>query len=155
MKKIVLSLLIVLGVILLTGCGKVDFENSPRIVCSKTETDYGETTNTKFTLLFDKNDKLTDFKVDADITYNQQMSQEALEISEKAIKAFDLIPGIKLESSTKANGLTFSITGKAKILKKLMRQLNKDYDESKITGDTKQEALEEFTGEGYTCETFE
>ena len=36
-----------------------------------------------------------------------------------------------------------------------IQQLNKDYDESKVTGDTKQEALDEFTGDGYTCETFE
>ena len=70
MKKIVLSLLIVLSVVLLAGCGKVDFDNSPRVVCSKSESNSSETTNTKFTLLFDKNDKLTDFKADVDITYN-------------------------------------------------------------------------------------
>ena len=36
MKKVFLSLLIVFSIILLTGCGaKVDFENSPRVVCEK------------------------------------------------------------------------------------------------------------------------
>ena len=155
MKKIVLSLLIVLSVVLLAGCGKVDFDNSPRVVCSKSESNSSETTNTKFTLLFDKNDKLTDFKADVDITYNQAMSQEALSISGKAIKAFGLIPGLNLKSSTKDNGIVFSVSGRVKMLKTLMMQLNKDYDESKVTGDTKQEAIEEFTGDGYTCETFE
>ena len=33
-----------------------------------------------------------------------------------------------------------------------MKQLNKDYDESKVIGDTKQEALTELSQEGYTCE---
>lgn len=31
------------------------------------------------------------------------------------------------------------------------KQLNNNIDESKITGDTKTEALEEFTKEGYSC----
>ena len=155
MKKVVLSLLIVCAVVLLAGCGKVDFDNSPRVVCSKTEYTSSDTTNTKFTLLFDKNDKLTHFKADVDITYNQQMSQEALNASEKAMKIIGMIPGLNLDTESKDNGLRFSFSGKVKMLKTLMQQLNKDYDESKITGDTKQEALDEFTSDGYTCETFE
>jgi hypothetical protein len=154
MKKIVLSLLIVFSVILLAGCGKVDYENSPHITCTKTEDNSSETTSTKYTLVYDNNEKITAFKADLDITYKQQMPKEAFTITEKAMKVIGLTPGLDLVTETKDNGLYFSFSGKVKMLKILMKQLNGDYDENNITGDTKQEALNEFTSEGYTCEDY-
>ena len=156
MKKVFLSLLIVFSVVLLTGCGaKVDFENSPRVVCQKTESEATGTTNTKYTLLFDENDKLTHFKADVDVTYNQQMPKEAMTVTEKAMKIIGLTPGFDFKSEVRDNGLSFSFSGKIKMLKTLIKQLNGNLNEDNITGDTKQEALNEFTGEGYTCEIFE
>lgn len=156
MKKIVLSLLIVFSIILLTGCGqKVDYDNSPRVVCEKTESTSEGAVHSKYTLLFDNNDKLTHFKADVDIIYNRGMPQEAVSVTEKAMKLIGLTPGIDFSSEISENELKFSFAGKVKMLKTLMMQLNKDYNENSVTGDTKQEALEEFTRSGHTCETFE
>ena len=152
MKKIVLSLLIIFSVFLLAGCGKVDYENSPHITCSKLQSDATGTTDTKYILVYDNNDKITAFKVDVDITYNQQLPKEAISVTEKATKIIGMTPGLDIVTEPRDNGLYFSISGKVKMLKTLMKQLNNDLDESKITGDTKQEALEAFTSEGYTCE---
>lgn len=151
MKKIVLSLLIVFSVILLAGCGKVDYENSPHITCTKLETNSADTTDTKYIFVYDKNNKITAFKVDVDITYNQQIPKETISITENAMKVIGMIPGINLATETRDNGLFFSFSGKVKMLKTLIKQLNGNIDESKITGDTKTEALEEFTKDGYTC----
>ena len=151
MKKIVLSLLIVFSVFLLAGCGKIDYENSPHITCSKLQSDATGITDTKYILVYDNNDKITAFKVDVDITYNQQLPKEAISVTEKATKIIGMTPGLDIVTEPRDNGLYFSISGKVKMLKTLMKQLSKDFDESKITGDTKSEALEEFTNEGYTC----
>ena len=151
MKKIVLSLLIVFSVILLAGCGKVDYEKSPHITCTKLETNSTDTTDTKYILVYDNKGKITAFKVDVDITYNQQLPKEAISITENAMKVIGMIPGINLVTETRDNGLFFSFSGKVKMLKTLMKQLNNDFDESKMTGDTKTEALEEFINDGYTC----
>ena len=45
MKKIVYSLLIVFGIVLLTGCGKeVDFSKLNHVTCTKTEAKASDTT---------------------------------------------------------------------------------------------------------------
>lgn len=152
MKKIVLSLAIVLGVILLAGCGKVDLSNSPRLVCSKVEEKSSDTTTTILTLSYDKNEKIDNFAVESNIVYKNTVSQEALEITEKAMRLIGKIPGISFDSKVGDNSLYFSFSGDIKFLKTLMKQLDKDYDESKVTGDTKSEAITSLTKDGYTCE---
>ena len=156
MKKVFLSLLIVFCIILLTGCGsKVDYDNSPRVVCQKTESTSEGSVYSRYTLLFDKNDKLTHFKADVDIAYSQEMPKEAISVTERAMKLIGLTPGIDFESNMSEHELRFSFAGKVKMLKTIMMQLNNNYDENSITGDTKQEALKEFTSSGHTCEEFE
>ena len=61
MKKVVLSLLVIAGIVLLTGCGKVDFSKSSHITCSKTEQNSSDTTTTVLNLAYDKNEKITVF----------------------------------------------------------------------------------------------
>ena len=154
MKKIVLGLLVVFGIVLLTGCGKFDFSKASRIECEKTESNASSTTKTTMILAYDKNEKINNFKIDADVTYNTTMSQEAIQITEKAMKLIGSIPGVSFESQVRDNGLYYSFTGNVSMLKVLMKQLTKDYDESKVMGDTKSEALTELTKEGYTCKDY-
>ena len=152
MKKIVLSLVIVLGVILLTGCGKVDFSKSSRLVCSKIEDKSNDTTTTVLTLSYDKNEKIENFMAEENIVYKKSMSQEALQITEKTMKLIGKIPGINFESKVGDNNIYFNFSGNIRMLKTIMKKLDKTYDESKITGDTKSEALKELTKDGYICE---
>ena len=152
MKKIVLCLSIVLWVILLTGCGKADFSKTKRIVCTKVEDNSNDTTTTILTLSYDKNEKLNNFMAESNIVYKKSMSQKAIEITEKAMKLIGSIPGISFDSKVGDNSLYYSFSGNVKFLKTLMKQLDENYDESKVTGDTKSEALTELSNEGYTCE---
>lgn len=152
MKKIVLSLVLVLGVILLTGCGKVDLSKSSRLVCTKVEDKTSDTTTTILTLSYDKNEKLEKFMVEENVAYKVTMSETAIKITEKAMKLIGSIPGISFDSKVGDNSLYYSFSGDVKFLKTLMKQLDKNYDESKVTGDTKSEALKELAEEGYTCE---
>jgi len=152
MKKIVLSLVLVVGVILLAGCGKVDLSKSSRIVCSKVEDKSSDTTTTILTLSYDKNEKINNFMVESNVLYKTTMSETAIKLAEKAMKLIGSIPGISFDSKVGDNSLYYSFSGDIKFLKTLMKQLDKDYDESKVTGDTKSEALKELTEEGYTCE---
>ena len=152
MKKIVLSLVLVLGVILLTGCGKFDLSKTSHITCTKSEAKSNEITTTVLNLAYDKNEKITDFQVDANIQYTKSMSQDAIKIIEKTLKLIGKIPGVSFESSVGENSLYYSFSGNIKMFKTIMKQVNKDYDESKVTGDTKSEALKELQNDGYTCE---
>lgn len=154
MKKIVLALIIVFSIILLTGCGKVDFSKTSHIECQKTETNSSDTTTTTMVFSYDKNEKINDFKIDANVVYKQTMSQEAIEITEKTLKLIGKIPGIDFESSVGDNSLNYSFSGNVKMLKVLMKQIDKNYDESKVMGDTKSEALKELTKEGYSCKDY-
>lgn len=152
MKKVVLSLLVIVGIVLLTGCGKVDFSKTSHIACSKTEQNSSDTTTTILNLAYDKNEKITDFEVIADVQYNKQMSEEAIKIVEKTLQLVGAIPGISFKSSVGSNSLNYSFSGNIKMLKVVMKNVNKDYSEDKVTGDTKSEALSELTEDGYTCE---
>jgi len=156
MKKIVLSILVVFGIVLLTGCGasKLDLSKTSHIICRKTETKSSDITTTVLALAYDKNGKITDFKVDTDVQYIKQMSPEAIEIVEKTMKLIGKIPGISFESKVGDSSLYYSFSGNIKMFKTIMKQVNKDYDESKVTGDTKSEALKELTKDGYTCEDY-
>lgn len=154
MKKIVFSLIIVFGIVLLTGCGKVDFSKVSHIECVKTESNSSDTTQTTMIFSYDKNEKINDFKVSSDVTYKTTMSPEAIKVTEKAMKLIGSIPGISFESQVRDNGLYYGFTGNIKMLKILMKQLNKNYDDSKVIGDTKTEALSELTKEGYTCKDY-
>ncbi|MBO7079898.1 MAG: hypothetical protein J6W64_08840 [Bacilli bacterium] len=152
MKKVVLSLLVIVGIVLLTGCGKVDFSKTSHIACSKTEQNSSDTTTTILNLAYDKNEKITDFEVIADVQYNKQMSEEAIKIVEKTLQLVGAIPGISFKSSVGSNGINYKFSGNIKMLKVVMKNVNKDYSEDKVTGDTKSEALSELTEDGYTCE---
>ena len=152
MKKVVLSLLVIAGIVLLTGCGKVDFSKSSHITCSKTEQNSSDTTTTVLNLAYDKNEKITDFEVIANVQYNNQMSEEAIKIVEKTLQLVGAIPGISFESSVESNSLNYKFSGNINMLKVVMKNVNKDYSEDKVTGDTKAEALSELTEDGYACE---
>lgn len=152
MKKIIYSLLIIFGIVLLTGCGKIDFSKSSRLVCSKTEDKSNETTTTIITLSYDKNEKIENFMAESNVVYKTTMSQEALQITEKTMKLIGKIPGINFESKVGDNSIYFNFSGNIKMLKTIMKQLDKNYNESKVTGDTKREALDGLTKDGYSCE---
>ena len=152
MKKIILSLVIVLGIILLTGCGKVDFSKTKHLECNKTENNINDTTSTTMLLSYDKNGKINDFRIDTSIIYTKTMSKEALELTAKTLKLIGKIPGISFESEVGDNSLHYSFTGNIGLLKTVMKQLNKNYDESKVVGTTKSEALTELSKDGYTCQ---
>ncbi|MBR5370038.1 MAG: hypothetical protein IK137_01905 [Bacilli bacterium] len=152
MKKIVFSLVLVLGIILLAGCGKVDLSKSSRIVCTKVDDNSSDTVTTVLTISYDKNEKIENFMSESNVVYKTTMSQQALEITEKTLKLIGKIPGLSFESKVGDNSLYYSFSGNVKFLKTVMKQLNKNYDESKVTGDTKSEALLELQNDGYTCE---
>lgn len=152
MKKIGLSLVIVLGVILLAGCGNIDFSKTSHIICSKTEENSVDTTTTVMTFSYDKNEKIENFKVETNTIYKNSMSKEAMEITEKAMKLIGTTMGLGFESSVTDNSIAYSFSGNIKTFKVLMKQLNKDYKEENVTGDTKQEAITELSKDGYTCE---
>ena len=155
MKKIVYSLLIVFGLILLTGCGKeVDFSKTSHIVCKKVEVNSHDTTTTELTFSYDKDEKLGAFKADSDVVYKEPMSQRATEITAKAMGLISKTLGVSFKSEVSENELHFTFSGNIKVFKKLMQKLDKNYIETKVTGDTKEEALRELTKEGFTCEDF-
>ena len=151
MKKIGLSL-IVLGIILLAGCGKVDFSKTSHIICSKTEENSVDTTTTVMTFSYDKNEKIDKFKVETNTIYKNSMSQEAMKITESAMKLIGTTMGLGFESSVSDNSIAYSFSGDIKTFKVLMKQLNKEYKDENVTGDTKQEAITELSKDGYTCE---
>ena len=155
MKKIVFSLVLVLGVILLAGCGKVDLGKSSRLVCTKVEDKSSDTTTTILTLTYNKDEKLENFMAEGNVVYKTTMPQQALEIAEKAMKLIGSIPGISFDSKIGDNSLYYSFSGDVKFLKTIMKKINKNYDESKVTGDTKSEALKELQEDGYICEDIE
>lgn len=152
MKKIVYSLLVVLGVFLLAGCGKVDFSKTSHISCKKTEDKANETTTTTMMFTYNKDGKINDFQVESDTTYKTAMSKEVMEITAKAMKLIGKPLGLGFKSEVSENRLYFSFSGNIKAFKVLMKQLNKDYKEELVTGDTKEEALSELSKDGYTCE---
>ncbi len=152
MKKIVYSLLVVLGVFLLAGCGKVDFSKTSHISCKKTEDKASETTTTTMMFTYNKDGKINDFQVESDTTYKTAMSKEVMEITAKAMKLIGKPLGLGFKSEVSENRLYFSFSGNIKAFKVLMKQLNKDYKEELVTGDTKEEALSELAKDGYTCE---
>lgn len=153
MKKIAYGLLVVFGIILLTGCGRnINFNKVSHLTCKKTEVSTNDTTTSIMTLAYDKNERVTDFKVEESITYNKQMSQEALQITEKTMKLIGKIPGINFESKVGDNSLYFNFSGNIKMLKTIMKQLDKNYTEAKVYGDTKTEALTSLAKEGYSCQ---
>lgn len=151
MKKIICSLLIVLGIILLTGCAKnVDFSKKDHIVCRRNEVKSTESIETTLTFAYDQNEKLKDFKVESDIYYNNSMSKQANEVTAKAMKLISSTLGLFFDSEISENHLRYSFVGNIDTFKLLMKQLNAN--EEDLKGDTKQEALQELTKEGYTCE---
>ena len=153
MKKIVYSLLIVFGIVLLTGCGKeVDFSKTNHIVCKKVEDKTSDTTTTIMTFSYDKEEKLSNFKVESDTTYKQAMSQKATELTAKTMGLISKTLGVAFQSEVSENRFYFSFSGNIKALKLLMEKLDKNYKDELVTGDTKTEALTDLTKEGYTCE---
>lgn len=155
MKKIVLSLVLVLGLIILTGCGKeVNFNKTPHIVCQKTEVNSQNTTLSTMTFSYDKNEKLEDFKVEENVLYQQSMSKEALNITAKAMKLIGKAMGLGFKSEVSENRLYFSFSGNIKSLELLMKKLDNEKKVNSAVGDTKSEALQELTKEGYTCEDY-
>lgn len=155
MKKIAFSLLLVFGIVLLTGCGKtVDFNKVSHLTCKKTEVNVNETTVTTMTFSYDQNEKLNDFLVESDTTYNRTMSKEAMNITAKAMKLISRATGLGFKSEVSENRLYFSFNGNIKSLKVLMKRLDKDYNEEKVFGDTKSEAITELAKEGYSCQDY-
>lgn len=154
MRKIILSILAVLGIVLLAGCGKFDLSKTSHISCTKSEAKTSDITTTVLNLAYDKNEKITDFQVDTNVQYTKSMSQDAIKIIEKTLKLIGKIPGVSFESSVGENSLSYSFSGNIKMFKTIMKQVNKNYDESKVTGDTKTEALIELQKDGYTCEDY-
>ena len=75
-----------------------------------------------------------------------------MEITEKAMKLIGTTMGLGFESSVTDNSIAYSFSGNIKTFKVLMKQLNKDYKEENVTGDTKQEAITELSKDGYVCE---
>lgn len=155
MRKIVYSLLIVFGIVLLTGCGKeIDFEKTSHVVCTKVEEKAVDTTTTKMTFAYDKAEKLTNFKTESDTVYKNSMPKQATEIAAKTMGLISKTLGVSFKSEVSDNRFYFSFSGNIKALKLLMEKLDKSYSESLVAGDTKSEALTELTKEGYTCEDF-
>lgn len=155
MKRIVYSLLVIFGVVLLTGCGKeVNFNKTPHVICQKTEVNSQDTTLSTMTFSYDKNEKLEDFKVEEDVIYQQPMSKQALNITAKAMKLIGKAMGLGFKSEVSENRLYFSFSGNIKSLEALMKRLDKEYKANNTVGDTKSEALQELTKEGYTCEDY-
>ena len=155
MKKIVYSLLIVFGLILLTGCGKeVDFSKTQHIVCKKVEVNSHDTTTTELTFSYDKDGKLGAFKADSDVIYSQAMSPKATELTAKAMGLISKTLGIAFKSEVSENELHFTFSGNIKVFKKLMQKLDKNYIGTNVNDDTKEEAIKELTQEGFTCEDF-
>lgn len=155
MKKIVYSLLVVLGVFLVTGCGKeVNFNKVPHIICQKTEVNSSNTTLSTMTFSYDENNKINDFKVEEDVIYQQPMSKQALAISEKAMSLISKTTGLGFKSEISENRLYVSFSGNIKMFKKLMKQLDKNYIETVEKEETKEDAIKELTQEGYTCEDY-
>ena len=155
MKKIVYSLLIVFGIVLLTGCGKeVDFSKLNHVTCTKTETKANDTTTTVMTFSYDKEEKLSNFKVESDTTYNQAMSEKATRLTAKTMGLISKTLGVAFNSEVSENRFYFSFSGNIKALKLLMEKLDKNYKEELVTGDTKSEALNDLTKEGYTCQDY-
>ena len=155
MKKIVYSLLIVFGIVLLTGCGKeVDFSKLNHVTCTKTETKASDTTTTVMTFSYDKEERLSNFKVESDTTYNQAMSEKATRLTAKAMGLISKTLGVAFNSEVSENRFYFSFSGNIKALKLLMEKLDKNYKEELVTGDTKSEAIADLTKEGYTCQDY-
>ena len=153
MKKIVYSLLIVLSVLLVTGCAKeIDFSKTNHIICKKGEEKNNNITNTVLTFSYDENEKLKDFQVEADITYKTTQSKEATELAAKTIKLLAKPLGLFAKTRVGDNSFYFSFSGSIDGFKTIMKQLDKSYTEANVTGDTKSEALNELTKEGYSCE---
>lgn len=155
MKRVIYSLLIVLGIVLLSGCVKnIDFSKTPHIVCKKLEINSNEDTTTIMTFSYDKNEKLQDFRIESNTNYKQAIPKETLEIARNAMKLISRTIGLGFKSEVSENRLYFSFDGNIKSLEVLMKQLNKESRDKEIVGDTKQEALTELTKEGYTCEDY-
>lgn len=151
MKKIFLSILLVVGIILLAGCRKVDFSKTSHIVCKKTEYNTNDIHTSTLTFAYDKNEKIGDFGIEEYIKYNQPMSKEAIEITQKTMKLISKALGASFESEISDNSFKYSFTGNIKVFKALMKKLNDNSKEINVKGDTKEEALYELTKEGYTC----
>lgn len=152
MKKVVYSLLIVFGVILVTGCGKeVDFSKTDYIVCSKYENKGTNNTNTILTFSYDQNEKIDNFMIESDINYNDAVSKQASEVIAKTMRLISKTLGLSFKSQVEDKRLYYSFSGNINTFKTLMKQLDKSYNEDKIKGDTKQEAIDELTKDGYTC----
>lgn len=155
MKKIVYSLLIVFGLVLLTGCGKeVDFSKLNHVTCTKTEAKTNDTTITTMTFSYDKEERLSNFKVESDTTYNQAMSEKATKLTAKTMELISKTLGVAFNSEVSENRFYFSFSGNIKALKLLMEKLDKNYKDELVTGDTKSEVINDLTKEGYTCEDF-
>ena len=153
MKKVIYSLLVIVGIVFLAGCGKnIDFNKTDRLVCKKTEDNTSSITTTTMTLAYDKNEIITYFKAEGDTTYKTAMSKEALELTAKTMRLLAKPLGAGFTSEISENRFYFSFTGNIKALKALMKHIDKNYNESKVTGDTKSEALTELTQEGYSCQ---
>ena len=155
MKKIVYRLLNVFGIVLLTGCGKeVDFSKLNHVTCTKTEAKASDTTTTVMTFSYDKEEKLSNFKVESDTTYNQAMPEKATRLTAKAMGLISKTLGVAFNSEVSENRFYFSFSGNIKALKLLMEKLDKNYKEELVTGDTKSEAIADLTKEGYTCQDY-
>jgi len=153
MKKIVLSLLIVLSVLLVTGCAKeIDFSKTNHIICKKSEEKTSDITNSVITFSYDEKENLKDFQVETDVTYKVAQSKEATELAAKTIKLITKPLGLFAKTRVGDNSFYFSFSGSIKGFKTIMKQLDKNYVEANVTGDTKSEALEELTKDGYSCQ---
>jgi len=155
MKKIFLSVLLALTVLLVTGCGKeIDFNKTSHITCSKIEDKQEEKTSSTITLAYDKNEVVTDFKIETDITYKTTMTKEAAEITAKTMKLIAKVLGVNAKTETSDNRVYFGFTGNIKKLKSLMEHIDTDYKEKEFTNNTKSDALKGLTKDGFTCKDF-
>lgn len=152
MKKIAYSVLIIFGIILLTGCTKnINFSKTSHIVCTKTENGVDATTNRTLTFSYDKNEKIEDFKVEIDIKYKEEMSEDALNIISKAMKLTSKALKLNFESKVEKYRLYYSFTGNIKYYKELIAKLDEEYNEENIKDATKEEILSKLQKEGYSC----
>jgi len=153
MKKVVLSLILVLSVLLVAGCAKqIDFSKTNHIICKKSEEKTNDITNTVMTFSYDDNEKIKDFQVEADITYKTPQSKEAIELTVKTLNLITKPLGLFAKTKVNDNGFYFSFSGNIDRYKVLMKNLDGNYNETNINGDTKSEALSSLTKDGFSCE---
>ena len=104
-----------------------------------------------FELYNSKNEKIEDFKVEIDIKYKEEMSEDALNIISKAMKLTSKALKLNFESKVEKDRLYYSFTGNIKYYKELIAKLDEEYKEENIKDATKEEMLSKLQKEGYSC----